>query len=348
MRELLVATTFRDFDGGENDAIQFAFLDSLKNQTYKNFRLVVTNFREKNVYKTLCDNYEFKLEFHQSTSKSWHSFTETIENSFHLLKTGRHILVWTNADNIFQENFFQELVNSVIPKSGGTSYPHICYPNLNHYKMNKPFEWYYGKKGNRLYHYDPNVYVPDVVFIDGDVFLEEDNIELFKKHRIYGAYPGAAQTLMFTFFARKKINIYYKSIVANIQNNERLYKEKRKKVKPIEWERNETELHDFCQHRRINERFVYDRPTSCSKLNQIKTHKTIGNIWQKAFYKMYLFYYTLRPRQHWIFSEVMRKYIKNIVLFLYHRRLLPMVAVKMIITINSTWNKYFVQHQHDS
>ncbi len=48
-REIIICVTFREFDGSTNDLIQRRFLDSLSQQTYRNFRLVVTNFREKNV-----------------------------------------------------------------------------------------------------------------------------------------------------------------------------------------------------------------------------------------------------------------------------------------------------------
>ncbi len=46
-REILVCVTFREFDGGENDAIQRKTLESFRQQTYKNYCLIVTVYREK-------------------------------------------------------------------------------------------------------------------------------------------------------------------------------------------------------------------------------------------------------------------------------------------------------------
>ena len=52
-REILIVTTFKEFDGSRAAQIQEFWLKHLHRQTYKNFRLVVTNFREKNVEKAL-------------------------------------------------------------------------------------------------------------------------------------------------------------------------------------------------------------------------------------------------------------------------------------------------------
>ena len=37
-KKILIATTFRNFNGSENDKIQRMFLNSLVNQSYKNFK----------------------------------------------------------------------------------------------------------------------------------------------------------------------------------------------------------------------------------------------------------------------------------------------------------------------
>lgn len=80
MREILVCVTFREFDGGINAKIQRKFLESITKQTYKNFRLVVTNYREKLVRKIL-DESELSYEFHQSEKRDCRfSWTEVIRN----------------------------------------------------------------------------------------------------------------------------------------------------------------------------------------------------------------------------------------------------------------------------
>ena len=52
-KRIIIATTFRDFIGNDNDKIQFAFLDSIKSQSYTNYELVVTKFKE-NIFIIAC------------------------------------------------------------------------------------------------------------------------------------------------------------------------------------------------------------------------------------------------------------------------------------------------------
>ena len=48
-KKILVCVTFREFNGDENDRIQRLFLESIKEQTYKNYKIIATVYREKNV-----------------------------------------------------------------------------------------------------------------------------------------------------------------------------------------------------------------------------------------------------------------------------------------------------------
>lgn len=82
MREILVCLTFREFDGSINDQIQRKVLESIKAQTYKNYKLIVTNFKEKNT-RNILDEYGFEYEFHKSDLEGFHmSWSELIINSF--------------------------------------------------------------------------------------------------------------------------------------------------------------------------------------------------------------------------------------------------------------------------
>ena len=47
MPQIILSTTFRDFDKSMNDRMQMRFLHSLKSQTFQDFILVVTVFDEK-------------------------------------------------------------------------------------------------------------------------------------------------------------------------------------------------------------------------------------------------------------------------------------------------------------
>ena len=55
MKKIVVTTTFRSFMGDKNDRLQRSFLRSLKKQTYQNFILVVTIYREKNIEQNVKD-----------------------------------------------------------------------------------------------------------------------------------------------------------------------------------------------------------------------------------------------------------------------------------------------------
>jgi len=187
-REILVLTTFRDFIGDDNELIQRTFLNSLINQTYNNFKLVVTNFREKNVQNTL-EEIKIPFEFHQATDLiHYFSFTDTIVSGFNHISKGNNILLWTNADNIFESTFFEEIINNFVPNCCGTSYPALSHPSLDAYKENKTYEWYFGKTGKTFLSYDPNVYCTDVIYADADNFIPETVQKTLKKHRIAGSY----------------------------------------------------------------------------------------------------------------------------------------------------------------
>ena len=53
MKKVVITSTFRSFEGNVNDKMQELFLRSLKKQTYQNFVLVVTIFRERNVEQSV-------------------------------------------------------------------------------------------------------------------------------------------------------------------------------------------------------------------------------------------------------------------------------------------------------
>ena len=110
MRQILVCSTFREFDGSSNTKIHEKFLDGLRCQTYKDFRLIVTNYKEKHVEEAISKcgiPYEF---IQSSRTDCRYSITEVVQSSFGYLKRGKHIILWTNTDNIFEPTFFQEII----------------------------------------------------------------------------------------------------------------------------------------------------------------------------------------------------------------------------------------------
>ena len=123
LREILIVSTFKEFDGSRAAQIQEFWLDHLHRQTYKNFRLVVTNFREKNVEKAL-KKAKVPYEFFQSSTDCIYSLTDMLENTLGLVKPGKQIIFHPSADHIFDENLFEVIAKTFRPGLAGTSFPH--------------------------------------------------------------------------------------------------------------------------------------------------------------------------------------------------------------------------------
>ena len=307
MREILVCMTFREFDGSINDTIQRKALDSLKAQTYQNFKLIVTNFKEKNT-KNILDEYGFEYEFHQSDLEGFHmSWSELIINSFGHLTENNNIILWTNADNIFENNFIEEVVNNFIPLCSGTSWPMLYFNSIedmekgvtlkNHEmfpKKKNPYRgmfhmlinWIFPK--DSIYSFDPNFWIPDVIFFDGDLFLNNKNKNDFVDHKMDGAYQGMAQSLMLAFFSNNPINLVYKSKI-NVIRNIRIDGEISWVDNPIlkkESIINTEIIRKFCEIRNIPKKLRIEWPFS--KINQNKKYRLIGSVSDKIKFNIYL------------------------------------------------------------
>lgn len=290
-REILIACTFREFNGDVNAQTQEAFLESLKKQTYQNYRLIVTNYKEKFVRKKLED-LNMPFEFHQSNLEIRSSWGEVIANSIQHLKPCKHIVMWTNADVIYEVNYFEEVIRHFSPNIAGTSYmAHHC-RTLSDYYQQKVFNPYYNQPIKSFYSYDPNIFIPESLYIDGDLLLNEKNQKLFSEHLISGHAPGIVVILMFGFMASQFINLIYRSKLYTITS-----------VKPEGYA--PSELHDsnlammisYCKKAGIAKKYYLGSLLKTRKLHMAKKFKAVGSIWQKFFYSMYFLYYTVRPRK---------------------------------------------------
>lgn len=309
MNEILVCITFREFDGGINDKIQRRVLESLKEQTYQNFKLIVTNFKEKNVKKVL-DEYSLPYEFHQSDLKDYnYSWTELIESSFTHLEKGKHIVYWTQADCIIEPNFFAEIINNFKPGCGGTSWPVLYYDSLEDFEIRKivPNTAGYencleGNPYNTLVYrilsefipkssflqYDAGLWVLDSIFIDGDLLLDNENQKIFTDYKICGALQGITQSLMLAFVSNKLINLIFKSKVHEIRNFRSGGEQWWGEIPELTNEAvvNRGILDRFLEDRKIPMKF---RPSSpLAKINIHKRYKIKGNLYQRMIFKLYI------------------------------------------------------------
>ncbi|MDC0235156.1 hypothetical protein OAK09_02295 [Candidatus Marinimicrobia bacterium] len=366
MREIIVTVTMRDFKGEYTDDIQKMFLRSIANQTYQNYKLIVTLYGEKNVENVLIKERIKHVCIPTKITDNTLSFTEIVSNAFQYLEKGKHIILHTNADNIFDKFFFQEIIDNFSSGVGGTSYPPVHYSSIdqfnrkesNHYRdysersIYVPFE---KRKITKYFHQmDPNCIVPECVFIDGDVMLNKDNSKLFIDHAIVGAAMGSVLSYMLTFFCESLINIIFKSKVHSIETvvrNEKVnvgygYNELKGEMFN-DWKKNDPIVFSFMDKMGFDERLKVGTPLECEKHFIIRKYKPLGNLLQKIGYRLYLAINTFpfKVKGYWFPGEkwyVLPRYIiKKTILFFAHRKLLPVFVVKTIINRNDKWKKYF-------
>jgi len=328
MRQILVCVTFREFDGSTNAKIQERFLGSIRRQNYKNFKLIVTNFRERFVRKTL-DESKLPYEFHQSERDCRYSWTEVIQNSFRYLEKGRNIILWTNADNVFEPNLFSEIIENFVPESAGTSYPSIHYASLHDFERKRAMDTWKNKPLRSFYQMDPNYWIPEAIYIDGDTFLDLEKRNVFSKYEFSEWGPGQAVTLVLAFFGKKLINLIYRSKIHTIDNTwaedqniirlagrEKISAEeatvilKKYRESPEVWQAMEA-LKSFCRARGIGGNYIPGH-NSLKKLNQNREYKPVGRIDQKLAYGTYMRYWMIRHSIITINRQVRKKIIHKV------------------------------------
>ena len=225
MRQIIIACTLRKFK--KNDylsKLQIEFLKSLNNQTYKNFILVVTNFDNFN-FKNYLSKFNFRFKIVKSKNidiikrkKAKFSFSETIIHASKLIQKNKSILLHTNVEVVFENNFFEEIINNFEPNSSIYSFPNLQFRNLKELKKNQFFDIYRNKTINNFYFYNPNKYITETIAVDGDLIIKNRKIlEKFKK--CIGTEDGYSKTIKPGFLAKTKKNIFFKSKIKNISHS---------------------------------------------------------------------------------------------------------------------------------
>lgn len=142
--KIYIATTFREFDGSENDKIQVLFLNSLKQQRYKNFELVVTTFEEKTV-KNKLSSFDLNIRIFEETRNNYRfSLTKVVKNAVDYAEKNNvdknYFIIWTTCDVIFEENFL-EVISRYHELSGKRaciiSHPHLIYYSVKDFYEKK-------------------------------------------------------------------------------------------------------------------------------------------------------------------------------------------------------------------
>jgi hypothetical protein len=114
---LIIACSFRSFDGGPNDLIQQKFIDSVRNQKVP-IKMVVVQFGEKNIESELI-GLDFDLI---ELSAPW---THTEVLSIAHLRYPEHDLIHSSVDVILPTNFSIEVTNTLKKFDYCTSWPYL-------------------------------------------------------------------------------------------------------------------------------------------------------------------------------------------------------------------------------
>ena len=100
-KKILLVTTLREFKNDIHHSTQLAFLNSIKNQTYQNYEVIITEFHEKELYKELIKlNINFKLIKSKFLSElkefdQVYSHWEFADNAYPYLKKDENIIIST-------------------------------------------------------------------------------------------------------------------------------------------------------------------------------------------------------------------------------------------------------------
>lgn len=209
MSQIIVSTTFRDFDNSSNDRMQINFLRSLKSQTFQDFILVVTVFNEKNVDKVVEEILGDKVViiYDHGCGKYKFSLSRTFMNGVDYgLENHAEILIDCSSDIVLQENFLE-----TVRKRTGMLTAGISHPNVFRKKMSS---------GKTKYFYGRLNWGIDVRFYSLDLF------QSIHVHNILNRFPsydyGAGIEIVLcgiaVKYAVKRYNIFMESKVLKEEN----------------------------------------------------------------------------------------------------------------------------------
>lgn len=142
--KIYIAVTFREFDGSENDNIQVLFLNSLMQQKFKNYELVVTTFEEKTVINKL-NSLDMNITIYEEKKNNYRfSLTKVLENAINYAEENcenkEYFIIWTTCDIVFEDNFLENIYNYnnlFQGKASIISHPHLIHQNVNDFYNRK-------------------------------------------------------------------------------------------------------------------------------------------------------------------------------------------------------------------
>lgn len=209
-RKIIVAATFREFAGTENDALQLLFLRSLKKQSYTNWIAAVTLFGEKNVGATLEREGIPHVLFEGDARGERFSVSDLLSHAVECSdRYPGSIIVFSTGDIVLDENLLQSIadaVNKSGPLTCGITSPHVIYPSLSAYEERRGRKYFWTGL--------------DVMFFDSGIFASPLARTALREYRNDGLGGGDFYMLIFCLrFAKRLINIYPLSRLTKIAND---------------------------------------------------------------------------------------------------------------------------------
>jgi len=302
LREILIVITFKEFDGSRSAEIQEYWLNHLHNQTNKNFRLIVTNFREKNVKKAL-EKAKVPFEYFQSSTDCIYSLSDMLENTLKFIEPGKQIIFFPSADHIFDDNLFEVIANTFQPNTGGTSFPHPQHLTIDDYQNNVMYDEYHDEYRTDIFEYDPNKHIPETFYLDADLFLEKKWQTNFFKQKFVGTVPGISFHLLMLTSARTLDNLIFQSRVHKIISHVDPSTNKLDMINhlseshktPWDWQRNGDLVMQFCQLHGIKKKIYEGTIFRGRKLVMFSRFKPVGTAFEKLTYYAFLLKFSVFP-----------------------------------------------------
>lgn len=210
MPQIVISTTFRDFNGSPNDKMQIRFLHSLKRQSFQDFVLVVTIFNEKKVEKIvkriLGDKVFVVYDYDHEKYKF--SLSRTFMNGVDYgLGHQARILVDCSSDIALQDNFLAVVSTRTKSYTAGISHPNVFCENMSNGRK----KYSYGKINKGI----------DIRFFSLDLFQNKHVYNLLNRFPSYDYGAGIERILcgMAIKYAHRRYNIFMESKVVKEENS---------------------------------------------------------------------------------------------------------------------------------
>ena len=139
--KIVVATTFREFKGNDNDRIQYLFLENLKRQTFRDFILAVTTFGEKRVEGVVKEHLGNRAIVKEIAVPAEYRFslTDVVLTGMDVAKQLQEdcVIVWCTCDVMLKSDFFQHIVDNYRPGLAGIVHPNMLYNTVEELECNR-------------------------------------------------------------------------------------------------------------------------------------------------------------------------------------------------------------------